>query len=81
MRQLHLQVADFEDAGRWRSRLTTERGALLAHHSVDLEVSSAEFEAFSDLDHYLRVHAAPDRLLASETELLEWVGRWIRDEV
>jgi hypothetical protein len=33
MRQLHLEVLDFEDAARWR--LTTELGAFLAHHSVD----------------------------------------------
>lgn len=81
MRQPHLEVLDLEDAARWRWRLTTERGALLAQHSVDVEVGSAGFEAFSDLHRYLRVHAAPDRLLASETELLEWVGRWIGDEV
>lgn len=79
--QLHLEVPEFDGPTRWRWRLTTQAGAFLADHQVNLDAGSAEYEAFSDLHSYLHRTAAPDRTLESEAEWLEWVGRWIGTHV
>jgi hypothetical protein len=86
MSVLRLDASDFGPPAelgptRWYWRLTTDQGAFLADHQVDLDPGSAEFEAFAKLDHYLRWQAAPDRQLDSEAELLGRLGRWIGEQV
>jgi hypothetical protein len=61
--------------------LTGVGGRFLGDHEVDLDPSTAEFEAFSDLHGYLRRFAAPDRRAASEAELVDRVGRWTGETV
>jgi tetratricopeptide (TPR) repeat protein len=82
MRLLQLEVLDFDGPARWRWRLTDlPGGRFLADHQVDLDQTNAEYEAFTDLDAYLRWNAAPDRRLESEAELLTQVGGWIGEQV
>ncbi|MGO4361428.1 hypothetical protein AB4Y83_12040 [Terrabacter sp. RAF57] len=53
----------------------------LSDHTVDVDRSAWQFEAFTDLQWYLRSHAAPDRRLASEAELVAQVGDWVTDNL
>src|SRR6266496_3672012 len=79
---VQLEVLDFEGPTRWRWRLTEQPGGgFLADHQVDLDQTNAEYEAFTDLDGYLRWNAAPDRRLQSEAELIAQVGGWIGERV
>ena len=66
----------------WRWLLTEEdTGRPLADHQVDLAGAPGEFGAFADLYRYLRWHAAPDRRLASEAQIVARVGAWAAREV
>jgi hypothetical protein len=76
--QLHLQR--FESPARWRWLLQDRGGALIADHEVRLDDRSWQFEAFADLDRYLRRYAVPDSM-ADETEIVAEVGRWIAEHV
>jgi CHAT domain len=79
---LQLEVLDFDGPTRWRWRLTEQPGGgFLADHQVDLDQTAAQYEAFTDLDGYLRWNAAPDRRLESEAELVAGVGGWIGERV
>ncbi len=78
---LQLEVLDFRGPTRWRWRLTEFGGRFLADHEVRLNSQAPEYEAFTDLHLYLRWHAAPDRRLTSEAELVARVGRWIGEQV
>src|SRR6266511_5702354 len=79
---LQLEVLDFDGPTRWRWRLTQQPGGrFLADHQVDLDPATAQYEAFTDLDGYLRWNAAPDRRLQSEAELIAQVGGWIGERV
>jgi hypothetical protein len=79
---LQLEVLDFDGPTRWRWRLTEQPGGgFLADHQVDLDQTAAEYEAFTDLDSYLRWNAAPDRRLQSEAKLIDQVGGWIGERV
>ena len=80
--QLRLEVRDFEGPVWWRWLLTEEdTGRPLADHQVDLAGAPGEFGAFADLYRYLRWHAAPDRRLASEAQIVARVGAWAAREV
>ncbi len=81
MELVDLDVCDYEGPARWRWRLTEPGGAFVADHTVHLDTSAAEYEAFADLYRYLRWNAAPDRRRDSETEILAWLGRWIGEQV
>jgi tetratricopeptide (TPR) repeat protein len=77
MRQLQLEVRDYEGPLRWRWLLSDEStGAPLADHQVDLAGAPGEFAAFTDLYRYLRWNAAPDRRSADEAEIADRVGIW-----
>jgi hypothetical protein len=74
---LRLEVAEFQDADRWRWLLTDPDGRFLADHPVALDHRDPEYVAFADLAGFLRRQAVPDRRLASEAELVARVGGWI----
>jgi hypothetical protein len=75
---LRLEVLDFEGPAAWRWRLTDDDGGrFLADAQVRLDSGAWQFEAFGDLDDYLRWNAAPDRRTESEKELVAGVGAWI----
>ena len=48
MRELRLEVLEFEDLTRWRWVLTGPGGALMANHEVQLDPACWQFEAFSN---------------------------------
>jgi hypothetical protein len=76
-----LEALDFESPTHWRWRLSDSTGIFLADHVVNVDSSAWQFEAFADLQRYLRSHAAPDRRLASEAELVAQVGDWVADRM
>jgi hypothetical protein len=79
---LRLEVLDFEGPTRWRWRLTeAEGGAFVEDWDVRLDPAAWQFEAFGDLERYLRWRAAPDRRVESEAELIAAVGAWIGERV
>src|SRR3954453_20920434 len=78
---LRLEVLDYEGPSRWRWRLTDAGGAFVADHQVNVDAGAWQFEAFTDLERYLRWNAAPDRRLQSEAELTAQVGEWIGTEL
>ena len=81
---LRLEVREWVSPSRWRWVLTGPDGTLLASHEVDLDRATAsrseEWEAFTDLEKFLRWRASPDRRLDDEAELLAQVGEWITDQ-
>jgi hypothetical protein len=79
---LRLEVLDFDGPTAWRWRLTDDEGGrFLADREVRLDAAAWQFEAFTDLDDYVRTNAAPDRRAESEAELVAAVGEWIGREV
>lgn len=79
---LRLEVLDYAGPTQWRWRLTkASSGAVVASHAVELDPGEWQYEAFTDLDHYLRWHAVPDRRLDHEAELITRVGQWITNRV
>ena len=84
MEDLRLEVADFAagDAGlAWRWVLTEPGGAFVADHQVHLEAGEPGWEAFTDLDGYLRWRADPQDRVASEAALVAAAGRWTGERV
>jgi tetratricopeptide (TPR) repeat protein len=75
---LRLQVTEFGGPTAWRWRLTeAEGGAFVADEQVRLNEEDWQFEAYSDLDGFLRWRAAPDQRSRSEAELVASVGEWV----
>ncbi len=74
---LTLRATEVTGPGRWRWLLIDETGRTLADHQVDLDPQCVEFEAFADLDGYLRRNRLPDDRLASEAAILDRLGDWI----
>jgi hypothetical protein len=71
-----------EVTGRWSWRwLLTDpdSGVALADHTVRLDPTDADTEAFADVYRWVRWNADPDRRLASESGLVARVGRFARD--
>src|SRR6266545_1409655 len=82
MGELRLEAREWQNAARWRWVLSTEPGGrFLADHEVRLDDSCWQYEAFLDLQTYLKVHAAPDRRIVRETEIVAQVGEWVGAEV
>ena len=79
--ELRLEVRDFAGPARWRWVLTGPGGEFLTDHEVRLETDQWEFEAFADLQGYLRRHVTPDRRTEHEAQIVADVGRWIGKEV
>jgi tetratricopeptide (TPR) repeat protein len=78
--ELTLIASDYESPGWWRWVL--EAGdQILASHDVRITDRDWQFGAFSDLYGYLRLHAAPDRRLEHEAEILAQVGSWAGETV
>ncbi|MFG1966094.1 CHAT domain-containing protein [Nonomuraea sp. NPDC049028] len=74
---LTLSVTEYTSPTLWRWELTGPEGEFLADHEVHLDESSAEYDAFVDLDAHLRWAASPDRRLVHEGEILQKMGRWL----
>ena len=81
---LGLVLRAVDVVGRWRWRwllVDEESGAPLADHQVALDPGSAEAQAFTDLDLFLRWWADPVRRAASEAVLVDRIGGWIGGQV
>lgn len=76
-----MTVADYAGPSHWRWELTGPDGRLIADQDVRLDTGSWQYEAFSDLYGYLRIHAAPDRRPQREAEILSEVAAWAGREV
>jgi hypothetical protein len=76
-----LEVLDYRGPAHWRWRLVSAGGEFLADHQVSLDTGQWQYEAFTDLHHYLRHNAVPDRRLAHMAELSRQVGDWIAETV
>ena len=81
MAELTMTVTDYASPSRWRWILTGPDGHLVADHDVRLDESSWQYEAFSGLYGYLRVHVVPDRRLQREAEIVAEVAAWAGREV
>ena len=81
MDELRLEIRDFVDIGGWHWVLTNARGEFLADHEVRLDRTSWEYEAFADLNGYLRWHVAPDRWVEQEAVIVTRVGEWVGQNV
>jgi CHAT domain len=81
VRELRLEVLEFQDLTRWRWRLTGVGGKFLADHEVRLDPGCSQYEAFTDLLGHLSWHAAPDRRDEDEARIVGEVGAWIGAEV
>ncbi len=81
---LRLEVADFSVSGGglgWRWVLTEPGGGFVADHRVRLEADESEYEAFTDLEGFLRWRADPEDRVVSEAALVAGVGRWMGERV
>ncbi|MGH3977889.1 MAG: hypothetical protein ACRDRZ_02630, partial [Pseudonocardiaceae bacterium] len=76
-----LRVVEVAGPNRWRWVLTAESGQVLADHQVDLDVDTAEYEAFCDLVGHLDRHRLPHDPVGSEAEAVERVSTWISEHV
>jgi hypothetical protein len=81
MGDLRLDARDFVGPGRWRWVLTGSGGEFVADHEVRLDTGCWQFEAFTDLERYLRWRVSPDRRIAHEAEIVADVGAWIGEQV
>ncbi|MER5269036.1 CHAT domain-containing protein [Actinosynnema sp. NPDC002837] len=66
---------------RWRWVLGDRSGRVLADHQVDLEVGTAEYEAFCDLVGHLDRHRLPHDPIGSEAAAVDRVSAWISERV
>lgn len=76
-----LRAVEVAGPNRWRWVLTAESGKVLADHQVDLDVNTAEYEAFCDLVGHLDRHRLPHDPVGSEAEAVERVSTWISEHV
>ena len=81
MGEFWLEAREFQNLTRWRWVLIGPGGALVADHQVQLDVECWQYEAFTDLRRYLRLHAAPDQRTGSEARIVAQVGAWIGTDV
>lgn len=75
-----LRATEVQGPTRWRWLLLDgERPA--ADHEVDLDPTSAEYEALTDLAGYLRRNAAPDDRVPSEAGIVDRLGAWLGERL
>jgi tetratricopeptide (TPR) repeat protein len=72
---LILTASEYQGLGRWRWVLQAG-DRVLASHDARLDDRDWQFGAFADLPGYLHLHAAPDRRLEHEAEIIAQVGAW-----
>jgi hypothetical protein len=76
MGQLLLAAVDYTDAAHWRWLLTRPGGEVVAAHDVRLDEGCWQYEAFGDLQRYLRTFVAPDQQITQEADILRQLGDW-----
>jgi hypothetical protein len=78
---LHLEVKDFKDPQHWRWVLNDGQGKYLQDFPVAINTKEANYQAFLDLDRYLKANSSPDKWLEIQTKLIHQVGSWVGKEV
>ena len=78
---LRLEAREFAGPTRWRWVLISADGLVISDHLVQLDSTSWQFEAFTDLVRYLRWHVAPDGREAEEARIVAELGDWVGAEV
>jgi hypothetical protein len=68
-----LRAVEVTGLNRWRW--------VLADHQVNLDVGTADYQAFCDLSGYLDRHRLPHDPVGSEAETVERVSAWISKDV
>ena len=81
MGQLLLEAVDYADAAHWRWLLRRPGGEVLAAHDVRLDPDCWQYEAFGDLQRYLRTYVAPDQQIIQEADILKRLGDWTGEQV
>ncbi|MEZ0072486.1 CHAT domain-containing protein [Planotetraspora sp. GP83] len=76
-----LRAVEVAGPSGWRWVLSEESGLILADHRVELDVGTAEYEAFCDLIEHLDRHRLPHDPVGSETEAVDRVSTWISEHV
>ena len=76
-----LEVLDYAGPTRWRWRLTTTSGVLLADHQVSLDAGAMEYFALGDLAGYVDQYVALDNRPAGEQRAVDEIGRWLGEHV
>lgn len=61
MGEFRLEASEFQDLATWRWTLTDAGGTLVAEHEVRLDHRAWQYEAFKNLEWYLRWRVAPDK--------------------
>ena len=75
--ELRLEACRFVNLARWQWVLTEASGKPMAEHEVRLDPGHWQFEAFTNLQEYLRWHVAPDRRIEDEARIVAEVGEWM----
>ncbi|MEV8437856.1 CHAT domain-containing protein [Actinosynnema sp. NPDC051121] len=75
-----LRATEVQGPTRWRWLLLDGEHAA-ADHEVDLDPTSAEYEALADLAGYLRRNAAPDDRVPSEAGIVDRLGAWLGERL
>jgi tetratricopeptide (TPR) repeat protein len=78
---LRLEVTQFDGPAEWRWVLKDQSQETIAEHRVDIDTACWQFEAMQDLYAYLAWHAAPDRRLTYEAELVSEFGAWVGEHI
>ena len=81
MGEFRLEASEFQDLTTWRWTLTDAGGTLVAEHEVRLDHRTWQYEAFKNLEWYLRWRVAPDKRIQDEARIVCAVGEWIGAEV
>jgi hypothetical protein len=78
---LRLEVRHFQDAANWEWALTDAAGRFVASHRVRLDPADQEYQAMTQLPVQVRWQADPGRLLASQADFLDQIGRWMGERI
>jgi len=79
--ELRLEVVNYRGPARWDWNLTRANSEFLGGHKVLLDERRWQYEAFTDMPGYLRVHVAPDRRVPAEARIVAETGEWIGEQV
>lgn len=78
---MRLEIRDYIGPARWRWVLTEADGTFIKDYEVHLDETAWQFEAFRDMDHYLRWHVPLDRCGIDDKTIAAEVGVWITAQV
>jgi tetratricopeptide (TPR) repeat protein len=78
---LLLEIKEFKDPQHWRWVLNDNRGKFLQDFPVAINIKDSNYQAFLDLDRYLKANSSPDKSLEIQTKLIRQVGTWVGKEV